>query len=184
MEFTPEVLREMEALICGPSRRSTRRSPRSAPAPAGPGPATAAALNDLIDRLVAESPEWRRAHVPGIVTAQPRATVDAVVGAVVDALLRAESPARGAALSEVLVAFGAAAVRAVAAALALTRSGPRQAVLGGVLEGIGPKLPAGERTRLALGLHIAVTRATDPAAIEALARAIAAVRIADEDERR
>ncbi|WP_439628374.1 hypothetical protein [Gemmata sp.] len=79
-----------------------------------------------------------------------------------------------------LVAFGAAAARGVTAALAGTRSGPRQAVLGGVLEGIGPGLAPGERSRLALDLHIAVTRAADPAAIEALARAIAAVRIAGE----
>lgn len=106
--------------------------------------------------------------------------VTAVIDAVIDALHRPPSPAGRDGLVETLVAFGARAVDCLDLALLTATHGPHQAALAAVLERVGPALPAGERGRLAVRLHIAIMRMTDAAAVEAVARALAAIRIADE----
>lgn len=145
--------------------------------------ATTRGLDAFIRGFAAATPEERRAAAATMLNEHPADVAAAVIDRVIATLLRATSPDEREALTDTLVAFGPRAVNAVTLSLVKATSGTSRAVLAGVLERMVPVLPAGARTSLALHLQIVLGRVAEPEAVEAVARAIAAIRGAAEPSR-
>ena len=147
------------------------------------GPGVEDLVTPLVEAVMQADEATRRSTVRHLVTACLPVVIRLLARRLVEVLLGAAGPERRAALAA-LVQIGRPAAQVVAERLTDPCAHASRVRLADLLAAIGEKLPAADRADLHLDLGIAGRLAAGQGKRRAIARAVAALRRADEDPSR